>query len=40
MERQNYQILFSIDWRRLKNRLVYVPGAAILAYGFWLTLTA
>jgi hypothetical protein len=40
MERQNYQFHFSIDWSRLTNRLVYLPGAAILAYGFWLTLTA
>jgi hypothetical protein len=40
MERQNYQIYFSIDWSRLTNRLVYLPGAAILAYGFWLTFTA
>jgi hypothetical protein len=39
MERQSYQIHFSIDWPRLKNSLVYVPGAAILAYGFWLTFT-
>ena len=40
MERQNYQIHFSIDWSRFMSRLVYFPGAAILAYGFWLTLTA
>jgi hypothetical protein len=45
MGRPNYQIHFSIDWSRLTNsrltnRLVYLPGAAILAYGSWLALTA
>jgi hypothetical protein len=40
MERQNYQFHFSIDWSRLTNRLIYLPGAVILSYGFWLTLTA
>ena len=29
-----------IDWQRLRERLIYLPGAVILAYGFWLTLTA
>lgn len=24
---------------RLRDRLVYLPGALVLAYGFWLTLT-
>ncbi len=24
---------------RLRDRLVYVPGALILLYGFWLSLT-
>jgi len=24
---------------RLADRLVYLPGALVLAYGFWLTLT-
>jgi hypothetical protein len=38
MERQNYH--FHIDWSRLLDRLVYLPGAAIMAYGIWLTLTA
>jgi len=37
MERLNYQ--FRIDWSALKDRLVYLPGAAIMAYGLWLTLT-
>ena len=40
MERQNYQNQFSTDWSRLKDRLLYLPGALILGYGFWLTLTA
>jgi hypothetical protein len=40
MGRQNYQIHFCIDWSRLTNRLVYLPGGAILAFGFWLMLTA
>jgi hypothetical protein len=25
---------------RLRDGLVYLPGALVLAYGFWLTLTA
>jgi len=24
---------------RLTDRLVYLPGALVMAYGFWLTLT-
>jgi len=24
---------------RLVDRLVYLPGALVMAYGFWLTLT-
>ncbi len=24
---------------RLRDRLLYLPGALILVYGFWLTLT-
>ena len=26
-------------WARVRQRLVYLPGAMVLAYGFWLTLT-
>ena len=27
------------DWMALKQWLVYVPGAVIMLYGFWLSLT-
>ena len=27
-------------WNRFLERLVYLPGALVLAYGFWLSLTA
>ena len=27
-------------WMRFKQRLVYLPGALILLYGFWLSLGA
>jgi len=40
MQRQSHQIQFNVDWLVLKDRLVYLPGALILGYGFWLTLTA
>jgi len=39
MERQNYRLHSAIDWSRLRRRLIYLPGAIILAYGLWLSLT-
>lgn len=27
-------------WNRFRDRLVYIPGALVLAYGIWLSLTA
>ena len=27
-------------WMRFRQWLVYLPGALVLAYGFWLSLTA
>jgi len=39
MSRRSYQNQLPVDWSRLTNRLVYLPGAAILAYGFWLALS-
>ena len=28
----------SPGWSRLINRLIYVPGAAIILYGLWLSV--
>jgi hypothetical protein len=39
MSSRNSQNHLPVDWSRLKDRLVYLPGAAILAYGFWLALS-
>ena len=30
----------SVSRVRLWDRLLYLPGALVLAYGFWLSLTA
>ncbi len=27
-------------WVRLRQRLIYLPGAVVLLYGFWLSLSA
>ena len=27
-------------WLRLRHRLIYLPGALVLLYGFWLALSA
>ena len=32
---QNY----SPGWTRLINRLIYLPGAAVILYGLWLSVT-
>ncbi len=26
-------------WFQIRNRLVYIPGALVLIYGFWLSLS-
>jgi hypothetical protein len=39
MERQSYQNQSGIGWSSLKERLVYLPGAVVLVYGLWLSLT-
>ena len=26
-------------WSRLVNRVIYVPGAAVIMYGLWLSVT-
>jgi len=26
-------------WSKLKQRIIYLPGAVIILYGFWLSLT-
>ena len=30
---------WATDWSRLKERIVYLPGAVVLIYGLWLSLT-
>jgi hypothetical protein len=39
MDRHNDQQQFAIGWSRLQRRLVYLPGAIIVACGLWLSLT-
>ena len=41
MEQLNYryQRKLPITWSNLKQRMIYLPGAAIILYGFWLSLT-
>ena len=39
MYRRNNKHQSSIDWSRVRERLVYLPGGLILLYGFWLSLT-
>ena len=39
MHRRDYQNQTDGYWRKISARLVYLPGALILAYGAWLTLT-
>jgi len=39
-QNQPGQIQPATDWSRLKERLVYFPGAVVLTYGLWLSLTA
>ena len=42
MPRQQPNIRFSEPATRLRmlDRLLYLPGALVLVYGFWLSLTA
>lgn len=40
MRRSSSKHYPGIDWSRLKDRLVYLPGGLILIYGLWLSLTA
>ena len=42
MQRQEYRHSYrgTSIWYRFRQRLVYLPGALVLAYGFWLSLTA
>lgn len=35
MNTTNYQV-----WNRIKERLIYLPGAVVLVYGFWLSFNA
>jgi len=40
-KRQHRLQINDVDIRKtLLDRLVYIPGALVLAYGFWLSLTA
>ena len=39
MERPNHRNHSNIDWSRVKESLVYLPGGLILLYGLWLALT-
>jgi len=41
MEHLNYRVFHrpSSIWLKLKQRIIYLPGAAIILYGFWLSLT-
>lgn len=41
MEQLNYrdQGKLTTIWSMLKQRIIYLPGAAIILYGFWLSLT-
>lgn len=27
------------NWGRIREQLVYLPGAVVIAYGFWLSLS-
>ena len=39
MQSPRWQQRFMIDWTRLKQQMIYLPGAVILVYGLWLSLT-
>ena len=39
MTKQDFRNHSNFDWAQLKDRLVYLPGAVILVYGMWLTLS-
>ena len=41
MEQSAYrdQRKLTTTWSMLKQRIIYLPGAVIILYGFWLSLT-
>ena len=39
MEKRQYEDQSGIGWKCLREREVYLPGAVMIAYGFWLSLT-
>ncbi len=41
MQKQGYRLQSknTKTWFRARDRLVYIPGALVLAYGIWLSLT-
>ena len=39
MRQRSCQSKHGIDWSRVSTQIVYLPGAIILLYGLWLTLT-
>ncbi len=42
MQKQDYhwQSKNTKAWFRVRDRLVYIPGALVLVYGLWLSLSA
>ena len=38
MDRPSNKHQSSIDWSRVKGRLVYLPGGLIMLYGLWLSI--
>jgi len=38
--RGNYPEKAAGTWKRIINKLVYLPGAMVMIYGFWLSLSA
>ena len=39
MQPSRWQTRIVIDWSRLRQHMIYLPGAVILIYGFWLSLS-
>ena len=42
MQKRDYRHSFrgASVWTRFRHRLVYLPGAMVMLYGFWLSLNA
>ena len=40
MQRTRRHQRIGIDWTRLMQQIIYLPGALVLLYGFWLSLSA